>query len=83
MRYRTGSVRVLEFVLCPLCHAPHEYLYYNDGKKRIQLLCKIYNEIFRVERQFQKKIFYECCNDACVYQIRQTNKLNEREYQLV
>ncbi|OPY63557.1 MAG: hypothetical protein A4E57_03767 [Syntrophorhabdaceae bacterium PtaU1.Bin034] len=47
-------------VVCPCCHAPHEYLYYNDGKKRSQLLCKVCNELFQADRRFQKKTKYWC-----------------------
>jgi transposase-like protein/uncharacterized protein YbaR (Trm112 family) len=104
VRCRTGSPRVPDLVVCPCCHAPHEYLYYNDGKKRTQLLCKVCNELFQVERRFRKKTryycpychhalftwkqrkevtIYKCCNDACAYRIRQTDKLNERERKLV
>ena len=38
VKYRAGSPRVPERTRCPCCQAPHDYLYYNDGKKRSQLL---------------------------------------------
>lgn len=60
VRCRAGSPRVPDLVVCPCCHAPHEYLYYNDGKKRTQLLCKVCNELFPVERRFRKKTRYYC-----------------------
>jgi putative transposase len=60
VRYRKGSVRVPELLVCPSCNAPHEYLYYNDGKKRSQLLCKVCGELFQVDRRFQKKSRYYC-----------------------
>lgn len=60
VRYRAGSPRVPDLVVCPVCHAPHEYLYYNDGKKRTQLLCKVCNELFQVKRRFRKKTRYYC-----------------------
>jgi transposase-like protein/transcription elongation factor Elf1 len=60
VRYRKGSVRVPELLVCPCCNAPHTYLYYNDGKKRSQLLCKICGELFQAGRRFQKKTKYYC-----------------------
>lgn len=32
---------------CPKCSAPSNYLYYNDGKKRSQILCKVCNNLFQ------------------------------------
>jgi len=60
VKYRTGSPRVPDLVVCPFCNAPHEYLYYNDGKKRTQLLCKVCKELFQAERRFQNKTRYRC-----------------------
>jgi hypothetical protein len=58
VRYRAGSPRVPDQVVCPCCNAPHDYLYYNDGKKRTQLLCKVCNELLQTERRFQRKARY-------------------------
>ncbi len=52
VRYRAGAHRVPEQLACPCCNAPHLYLYYNDGKKRSQLLCKVCGELFQVQRRF-------------------------------
>jgi len=60
VRYRTGSPRVPDQVVCPCCHAPSTYLYYNDGKKRSQLLCKVCGELFQAGRRFQRKTKYWC-----------------------
>lgn len=46
VKQRAGSPSVPERIVCPSCQAPHEYLYYNDGKKRTQLLCKVCGELF-------------------------------------
>jgi len=104
VRCRTGSVRVPDIVVCPCCNAPHNYLYYNDGKKRTQLLCKVCGQLFQADKRLQRKTkyycpychhalftwkqrkevtIYKCCNDNCEYRIRRTNKLNERERELV
>lgn len=66
VRYRAGSPRVPDRVVCPYCHAPHEYLYYNDGKQRTQLLCKVCNELFQVKGRFRRKTRYYCpyCHHA-------------------
>jgi len=60
VRYRAGSPRVPDLVTCPCCNAPSEYLYYNDGKKRTQLLCKVCSELFQAEGRFQRKTKYYC-----------------------
>jgi putative transposase len=60
VQYRKASVRVPDQIACPCCHAPSAYLYYNDGKKRSQLLCKVCHELFQAGRRFQKKTKYWC-----------------------
>ena len=60
VRSRAGSPRVPDLVVCPCCNAPHEYLYYNNGKKRTQLLCKVCGGLFPVERRFRRKTRYYC-----------------------
>lgn len=60
VRHRIGSPRVPDLVACPSCNAPHEHLYYNDGKKRTQLLCKVCGELFQAEERFRKKSKYYC-----------------------
>jgi putative transposase len=60
VRNRAGSVRVPDLVVCPCCNAPSGYLYYNDGKKRSQLLCKVCGELFQAEGRFQRKTKYYC-----------------------
>jgi len=66
VRYRAGSVRVPDIVVCPCCNAPHQYIYYNDGKKRTQLLCKVCGQLFQAGRRFQRKTKYYCpyCHHA-------------------
>jgi putative transposase len=66
VKCRSGSPRVPEQVLCACCGAPPPYLYYNDGKKRSQLLCKICGALFQTQRRFQQKTKYFCpyCHHA-------------------
>jgi putative transposase len=68
VKYRTSSLRVPERIRCPNCDAPHDYLYYNDGKKRSQLLCKVCSLLFQLEKRFRKdpKTTYYCpyCHHA-------------------
>ena len=35
-------------IRCPHCNAPSEYLFYNNGKKRSQIRCKVCNNLFNV-----------------------------------
>jgi putative transposase len=54
-------------VICPHCNAPHQYIYFNDGKKRSQLLCKVCNQRFQLLKPLRKsKTQYYCpyCNHA-------------------
>jgi putative transposase len=61
VKYRVGSPRVPERTRCPCCQAPHTYLYYNDGKKRSQLLCKVCGQWFQQKKRFrQGKTKYYC-----------------------
>lgn len=74
VKCRSGSTPVPDRVLCPCCNAPHIYLYYNDGKKRSQILCKVCSYLFQMERRFRKgkKTKYYCpyCQHA-LYQWKQ------------
>jgi len=47
---------------CPFCKAPHQYLYYNDGKKRSQLLCKVCSSTFLADNRYKRaaKAKYYC-----------------------
>src|SRR4030042_289997 len=68
VKYRPTSPRVPEQMVCACCHAPHRYLYYNDGIKRTQLRCKLCHALFQVSQRFQKgkKTKYYCpyCHHA-------------------
>lgn len=66
VNYRTGSVPAAEHIRCPNCDAPHDYLYYNDGKERSQLLCKVCSSLFQAHKRFQRKTKYYCpyCHHA-------------------
>lgn len=51
-------------IICPNCSAPSDYLYYNDGKKRNQIRCKICNHLFQKTPAINKpakKIFCPHC----------------------
>jgi putative transposase len=60
VRNHSGSPRVPDLMVCPCCNAPSGYLYYNDGKKRTQFLCKACGELFQAERRFRRKTVYYC-----------------------
>jgi putative transposase len=50
---------------CPLCNAPHSYLYLNNGKIKSQLKCKVCNSTFRIDgkyRETKSKYFCPYCN---------------------
>jgi len=53
-------------VKCPRCEAPADYLYFNDGKKHSQLLCKVCEELFQLEIRHRFPTQYWCpyCRSA-------------------
>jgi len=46
--------------LCRVCGAPAEYLYFNDGKKRSQLKCKVCSSLSQVHPRHRNKAKYFC-----------------------
>ena len=53
---------------CELCSAPGDYLYYNDGKRRSQLRCKICSHLCQAQRRHRSapkaKYFCPYCHHA-------------------
>jgi len=45
---------------CPQCAAPHTFIYFNDGKKRSQLRCKVCSHLFQLHKRFHRKHTYFC-----------------------
>ena len=45
VKRRDKSTCVLNSIRCPNCNAPGKYIYYNDGKIRSQLRCKVCNTL--------------------------------------
>ena len=68
VKHRSNSPTVPQQTLCPLCNAPHIYIYYNDGNKRSQLRCKVCNHLFQLNQRFRKndksKYFCPYCHHA-------------------
>jgi putative transposase len=54
VKQRAGSSPVPPHVVCPCCGAPSSYLYFNDGKKRSQVLCKVCSHLFQLQQRFKK-----------------------------
>jgi putative transposase len=66
VKQHPNSPSVPESVICPFCNAPHIYLYYNDGKKRTQIKCKVCNQLFQLNQKRNHHPDYYCphCNHA-------------------
>jgi transposase-like protein len=68
VRVRRTSVAVPSHILCVHCGAPALYLYFNNGKLRSQIGCKVCQNFFSLPRAFQKskRTKYYCphCNYA-------------------
>ncbi|HBY56888.1 MAG TPA: hypothetical protein DEG96_03380 [Candidatus Atribacteria bacterium] len=45
---------------CRVCGAPAEYLYFNDGKKRSQLKCKVCSSLSQIHPRYRNKAKYFC-----------------------
>lgn len=52
--------RVPEQVRCHRCSAPREYLYYNNGKERSQVICKLCDSLTQVSPRYRKPAKYFC-----------------------
>ncbi len=51
---RNPESKIPTGVVCPSCHAPSQYLYFNDGKRRNQLKCKVCGMISQLEKHYRK-----------------------------
>jgi len=59
--------------LCRTCGAPHQYLYFNDGKKRTQLKCKVCDSLSQVHPRYRLQPNHfcpHCESPLSVYKIR-------------
>ena len=54
VRRKNSLTAVPTSTKCPNCNAPSKFIYYNDGKKRIQLKCKVCDELFQARARRQK-----------------------------
>jgi len=57
---RSASQAVPEYICCSNCEAPHQYIYFNNGKKRSQFKCKVCGITFHVKNRFLRTIKYFC-----------------------
>jgi len=51
---------------CRVCGAPAEYLYFNNGKKRSQLKCKVCSSLSQIHPRHRNKAKYYCPHSDCV-----------------
>ena len=63
---KKSETKVPKDTKCPNCSAPAKYLYFNDGKKRTQIKCKVCSELFNLHRRHTHKTKFWCphCNHA-------------------
>jgi transposase-like protein len=67
VRRRDPAAAVPNATRCVHCNAPGKYLYYNDGKKRSQILCKVCKQRSKVayrRHPSQANYWCPCCNSA-------------------
>ncbi len=60
VKSRSSKTRVSKKSTCTRCGAPAKYLYFNDGKKRSQLMCKICSNLFSVHPRNKIDTKYFC-----------------------
>ncbi len=53
---RKNTAIVPDSVKCPVCGAPHNYIYYNDGQKRSQLKCKVCDHLFQINSSYKPSV---------------------------
>lgn len=67
VKRRDSKTSVLNSIRCPHCNAPGKYIYFNDGKKRFQLRCKVCDNLFQTKHHHRpQKTKYWCphCSTA-------------------
>ena len=69
--FRHGDCDVPKHCTCPACDAPVDYLMWNDGRKKSQLLCKVCQTHFSPtkDNRFSKTTVLKCphCNHSLVH----------------
>jgi putative transposase len=61
VQHRNANKKVHKNISCPHCDAPSDFLYFNDGKRRQQILCKVCGVLFQIDKKFRKpKTKYWC-----------------------
>ena len=69
--FRRGECDILKYCRCHLCNAPFQYLMWNDGKKKSQLLCKVCQNRFSPSdnNRFSKNSVLRCphCSHTLVH----------------
>jgi len=57
---KNSDTKVPEDSVCRVCSAPAAYLYFNDGKKRSQIKCKVCSSLSQVHPRHRLKAKYLC-----------------------
>ena len=60
VKIKSSETQVPQGVICGVCSAPAKYLYFNDGKKRTQLKCKVCSSLSQVHPGHLSKAKYFC-----------------------
>lgn len=57
---KNPETKVPDTCICRICGAPSRYLYFNDGKKRTQLKCKVCSSLSQTHPRLRRKTKYFC-----------------------
>jgi transposase-like protein len=61
VHHRNLKTKIPKNTKCPHCQAPATYLYFNDGKRKQQILCKLCGGLFQIAKPLRKpKTKYWC-----------------------
>ncbi len=58
--HKNPHTLVPKYSICHTCSAPSQYLYFNDGKERSQLKCKICSSLSQIHPRYYRKTKFLC-----------------------
>ena len=76
VRRHKSSSEVPEHVRCAKCHAPHDYLYKNNGVHG-QYQCKVCSALFNSKNRYSKDVILKCPHcEKCLEKIKQRSEFD-------
>lgn len=57
---KNSKTKIPQDSICHSCSAPSQYLYFNDGKKRSQIKCKVCSSLSQIHPRYRKPAKFFC-----------------------